>query len=89
MKIRVKQYTGQFENVCAKKDLKNHRCARDYYYYVDFGCNAQKLEKMQQEKKINVAAPANERERPAKNDPTTKSILVRRGWRPISGLSTV
>ncbi len=45
--IEVRTYDGQFNDVWTKADLKKHKCARDFYYYVNFQCNPQKLEKMQ------------------------------------------
>ncbi len=47
--IEVREYDGKFNDVWAKADLKKHKCAQDVYYYVDFGCSPQKLEKMQQD----------------------------------------
>jgi hypothetical protein len=45
--VQVKSYDGQFKDVWVKADLKKQH-PRDFYYYVNFAVNPQKLEKMKQ-----------------------------------------
>jgi hypothetical protein len=45
--VQVKSYDGQFKDVWVKADLKKKH-PRDFYYYVNFAVNPQKLEKMKQ-----------------------------------------